>query len=445
MKKFWFVFLILFVFGTSLIFAQTEAEIRRILLERIGSDADPKIGITLALVDENGTRFISSNAENKAAAQAVYEIGSVTKIFTTTLLAEMVKRGEVRLDDPVAKYLPATVKVPVFGEKQITLEHLATQTSGLPRMPDNFKPANPQNPYVDYTTEKLYEFLSKYALTRAPGEKYEYSNLGMGLLGHALSLRLKISLEDAFKKRILEPLGMKNTAMTLTPELKARLVPGFNPLGKPAANWDLAESLAAAGALRSTPEDAANFVAANSGVKKSNLADAFAAAHEPKTQAGAPEMRIGLGWHVLSRNGNEITWHNGGTGGYRSFIGFDKKRKKGVVVLANASLDLDDIGFYLLGAGQLQKTLEIAPEILDKYVGEYQITPALILTLAREGRRLFFQPTGQAKIQVFAESETEFVIRQVRAKIKFNKNEKGEVTGLTFSQMGRETPAAKIK
>jgi CubicO group peptidase (beta-lactamase class C family) len=444
MKKFWVIFMILFVLGLSQTFAQTDAEIRQILLERIGSDADPKIGITVALIDENGVRFVHSSSENKAAAQAVYEIGSVTKVFTTTLLADMVKRGEVRLDDPVSKYLPANVKVPTFGDKQITLEHLATQTSGLPRIPGNFKPADPQNPYIDYTPEKLYEFLSNYSLTRVPGEKHEYSNLGIGLLGHALSLRLKMNLEDAIKGRILAPVGMKNTVMTLTPELRARLAPGFNPLGKPAANWDFSV-LGAAGALRSTPEDVATFIQTNLGLRKSDLAEVFIAAQEPRTQASSPETRIGLGWMTSARNSAEITWHNGGTGGYRSFVGFDRKRKKGVAVLANASLDLDDIGFYLLGAGQLQKTLEVAPEILDKYVGEYQITPTLNLTITREGKRLFFQPTGQAKVQVFAESETEFVIRQVRAKIKFNKNEKGEVSGLTFSQMGRETPARKIK
>jgi hypothetical protein len=189
----------------------------------------------------------------------------------------------------------------------------------------------------------------------------------------------------------------------------------------------------------------ATFVAANLGLKKTNLTEIFAMAQEPKTQAGSPEMRIGLGWHVLSRNGNEITWHNGGTGGYRSYVGFDKKRKKGVVVLTNMSLDIDDIGLYLLGAGQLQKTLELAPEILEKYVGEYQVTPTLNLMITREGKKLFFQPTGQSRVQIFAESETDFVIRQVRAKVKFTKNEKGEVTGLTFSQAGRETSAPKIK
>jgi CubicO group peptidase (beta-lactamase class C family) len=444
MKKLLFVFLILFVFGSSAIFAQTDQEIRQILIERIGADADPKIGITVALVDENGVRYVASQAESKTAAQSVYEIGSVTKVFTTTLLADMVKRGEVRLDDPVSKYLPANFKVPASNDKQITLEHLATQTSGLPRMPDNFKPANRQNPYIDYTPENLAEFLSKHTLARAPGEKFEYSNLGMGLLGHVLSVRLKMSLEDAFKQRILAPVGMKNTAMVLTPELKARLVSGFNEIGKPTANWDFAV-LAAAGGLRSTPEDVATFVQANLGFKKTDLADVFAVAHEPRAPVNAPERRIGLGWQILSRNGSEITWHNGGTGGYRSFVGLDKKRKKGVVVLANAALDLDDIGLYLLGAGQLQKAFEIAPETLDKYVGEYQVTPTINFAVTRQGKRLFFQPTGQPPIQIFAESETEFVIRQVRAKIKFNKNEKGEITGLTFSQMGRETPAAKVK
>ena len=434
--------LLIFVMLGQRVNAQTDAEIRSVMSERL-SGADSKIGIVIAVIDEKGTRFVA-HPDNKSAAATVYEIGSVTKVFTAELLAEMVGRGEVSLDDPVSKFLPATVKVPTRNGKQITLLHLATHTSGLPRLPGNFKPANPLNPYADYSVENLYDFLSKHELARDPGEKYEYSNLGMGLLGHALSLRAKMSYEDAVKKRILEPLGMKNTVMTLTPEMRTRLAPGHNPLGKPTPNWDLSV-LSGAGSFRSTPEDMAMFVAANMGLKKSNLSEAFALAHEPRTSAGSPVMRIGLGWHVLNKDGSEITWHNGETGGYKSFAGFNKKLKKGVVILANMPVEMDDIGMYLLGAGELQKVLEIAPEILDKYVGEYELAPEFVLTVTRAGKKLFVQATNQPQLQVFAESETDFFYKQVKAKIKFTKNEKGEVTSLTLFQGGREMPARKIK
>lgn len=442
LQFFVFVFIALFNLNGQAVYGQTEAEVRQILTQRLG-DANSKIGISVSLIDEKGTRFIGQ-PEAAATASGVYEIGSVTKVFTAVLLADMVKRGEVRLEDEAAKFLPATVKMPSKSGKQITLQHLATHTSGLPRLPDNLKPANPLNPYADYTVEQLYDFLSKHELRREIGEKYEYSNLGAGLLGHILSLRAKMSYEDLVKKRILEPLGMKNTAMTLTPAMQAKLAPGHNPFGKPTPNWDLTV-LAGAGAFRSTPEDMAVFAAANLGLKKSKLDEVLTASHEPKTQAGSPDTKVALGWHVTNRNGNEIVWHNGGTGGYRSWVGFDKKRKKGVFVIANMQTDIDDIGFYLLGAGELQKTVEVAPEILDKYVGEYQVAPTFILTVTREGKNLFIQATNQQKLPVAAESETEFVQRQARARFRFNKNDKGEVIGLTLLQGGRETPAQKIK
>src|SRR5207244_1074108 len=139
-----------------------------------------------------------------------------SKAFTAVLLADMVTRGEVKLDDPVSKYLPETVKVPAYQDRVITLLDLTTQTSGLPRLPSNLKPADPGNPYADYDVDRLYAFLNGYTLTRAPGAKYEYSNLGVGLLGHALARRAGKSYEELVTERILKPLKMTRTSITLS-------------------------------------------------------------------------------------------------------------------------------------------------------------------------------------------------------------------------------------
>src|SRR5262249_48036639 len=150
----------------------------------------------------------------------------------TTLLADMVRHGEVRYEQPVADLLPKTVHVPEKAGRKITLLDLATQRSGLPRLPGNLN-ATGDNPYGAYSVDSLYAFLSRYELPRAPGERYEYSNLGMGLLGHALSLRSGKSYETLVVERVARPLAMRDTRVTLDAELRSRLAAGHDLAGKP--------------------------------------------------------------------------------------------------------------------------------------------------------------------------------------------------------------------
>src|SRR5687768_4364969 len=169
-----------------------DSTVRRILADRLASGRG--MGFVLAVVERGkAPRYYSTGTAGVAGVRldstTVFEIGSITKVFTSALLADMVQRGEVKLDDPISKYLPKAVRVPVRKGKEITLIDLATQSSGLPRLPSNLKPASVANPYADYTVANLYEFLSGYTLTRDIGSQYEYSNLGVGLLGHVLSLR----------------------------------------------------------------------------------------------------------------------------------------------------------------------------------------------------------------------------------------------------------------
>jgi D-alanyl-D-alanine-carboxypeptidase/D-alanyl-D-alanine-endopeptidase len=221
----------------------------------------------------------------------------------------MVQRGEVALTDPVTKYLPAGVKVPEWRGRQITLQDLATHTSGLPRIPSNLAPKDPNNPYADYSVQQPYQFLSGYQLTRDIGAQYEYSNLGGGLLGHALPRRAGMDYEELVRTRICEPLGMKSTGITLSRDMKARLAGGHNQALEGAANWDL-PTLAGAGALRSTANDLLSFLAASLGYTKSPLAPAMAAMLAVRRPTGVPGLEIALGWHILSRDGHEIIWHN---------------------------------------------------------------------------------------------------------------------------------------
>ncbi|MEJ7810699.1 MAG: serine hydrolase [Gemmatimonadaceae bacterium] len=436
----------------------SDSVIRAILKERV--DAGRSAGIVVGTLDAGGKRRVvaygaggptGSTGVTPLDGNSVLEIGSVTKVFTGTLLASMVARGDVRLDDPVAKYLPATVKVPERGGKQITLLDLATQSSGLPRLPSNLRPKDATNPYADYSEAQMYEFLSGYTLPRDIGSRYEYSNLGMGLLGHALARRAGKSYEALVTERILQPLGMSDTRVTLTPAMRARLTPGHDMAGKPVANWDL-PTLAGAGALRSTVNDMLTFLAANVATGAGPLSMVMPQARLSRHPTDNPNLSIGLAWHLLKGPGREIVWHNGGTGGYHSFIAFDPAARTGVVVLSNSSSDIDDIGLHLIEPGiplqALPKTrAEVAVDAatLDAYVGEYELAPTFRIAITRDGASLFAQATDQPKSQLFAESPTSFFLKVVDAQVSFDKDASGKVTQLVLHQNGQHSPGRKVK
>lgn len=196
----------------------TDPELETMLRLTVEDGATP--GMVLGVVEADGTgRVVSFGSAGSGArplsAGSVFEIGSITKTFTATLLADMVARGQVALDDPVALYLPDRVTVPSRGDREITLLDLATHTSGLPRNPENHRPPDLRDPWASYTVEILYAFLSGYELPRDPGTEYEYSNLGFGLLGHALARAAGQPFEELLRERILEPLGMDRTGYDL--------------------------------------------------------------------------------------------------------------------------------------------------------------------------------------------------------------------------------------
>jgi D-alanyl-D-alanine-carboxypeptidase/D-alanyl-D-alanine-endopeptidase len=436
----------------------SNAEIRTILVDRVDVQHQSS-GIVVGVIDPEGRRVVAyGNAdrggETKIDGNTVFEIGSVTKVFTSLLLAIAVERGEVALSDPVSKYLPAGVKVPERGGKKITLLDLATHTSGLPRLPSNLAPRDPSNPYADYTVRQLYDFLGTYELPRDIGSQYEYSNVGGGLLGHVLALRAGTDYETLFRTRIAAPLGMKSTAVTLSSDMTRRLAIGHNDRGEKVPNWDF-PTLAGAGAIRSTANDLLTFLAAELGYEKTALAAAMAsqlAVRRPTSNTG---LEIALGWHVFKKGGDrEIVWHNGGTGGYRSFIGSDPRSRVGVVVLSDTftAAGVDDIGQHLLDpavalsqAPRTHKEIAIDTKTLDGYVGRYQLTPNFILTVTRDEKRLFAQATGQSAIELFAEGNREFFMKAVDAQITFETDDQGRATSLTLHQNGAHTPAKRIE
>lgn len=331
----------------------SDAEIRKILVDRIDVQKQG-VGAVVGLVDAKGRRIVSygsfeTDGKRPVDGDTVFEIGSMTKVFTSLIMMDMAEHGEISLTDPIAKYLPAGVKVPERNGRKITFEDISMQSSGLPRLPNNMHPKDFLNPYADYSVAQLYQFLSGYELPRDIGSKYEYSNLAVGLMGHVLALRAHTDYETLVRGRVLEPLGMKSTAITLTPEMQSRLAPGHNAGMKTVPNWDL-PTLAGAGALRSTANDMLTFLSANLGYTKTALAPAMAAMVKKHNPTGSNGLEIAYGWHIFLRDGNPLIWHNGGTGGYRTFMGYVPKTGVGVVVLSNASTGpgMDDLGRHLL-------------------------------------------------------------------------------------------------
>ena len=421
------------------------AEIRSIMANRVESGR--AVGMVTGVIDEKGRQVVASGKVSLDGTQqpdgdTVFEIGSVTKVFTSLILADMIEKGEVKPDDPVAKFLPATVKVPSRNGREITLLDLSMQVSGLPRLPDNLKPADPANPYADYDASKLYDFLSRYTLTRDPGEKYEYSNLAVGLLGHALALKAGMSYEELLRRRIFDPLGMSGTSITLSEAQKKRLAPGYDGGLKPVKNWDFAV-LAGCGAVRSTVNDMLKFVAANLELTDTPLKFAVRRMRAVTKGIGAPDLEIGMAWHVFTKFDTRIWWHNGGTYGYRSFVGFNPAKKEGVVLLCNTFMDNDDLGKHVLESRYpvttFHKEVQVDAAVLEPYVGEYELTPAFKITVTREAARLFAQATGQPRFEIFAQSESEFFLKVVDARITFLKD------GLILHQGGMDQKAKKVK
>lgn len=447
--------LLTFVATSAFAGTPTDAEIRRILTERIDVQKQG-VGIVVGVIDEHGRRVVAHgtfDTKNKRAVDGdtLFEIGSMTKVFTSLLLADAVQRGEVKLDDPAAIYLPATVKMPRRGDKQITLADLATHTSALPRLPSNLTPADPANPYADYTVEQLYAFLASYELPRDIGAEYEYSNLGAGLLGHLLARRANSDYATLVRTRITAPLSMKNTFIAIPSNAKTRMATGHDETLTAVANWDL-PTLAGAGALRSTANDMLTFLAAQLGYTKSPLTPAMTSMLRTRRPTGASNMTIALGWHIAtSSNGGEIVWHNGGTGGYRSFIGFDPKTRSGVVVLSNTSTiaGVDDIGRHLLDPAApllaMPKQVAAKTELFDRFVGRYQLAPNFILTITRENEHLYLQATGQPRFEIFPKGDREFFLKVVDAQVTFDADVDGRAPSLVLHQNGQHLPGKRLE
>lgn len=329
--------------------------------------AKTNAGMVVGLLDEHGSRVFSAGkmdngTDAKVDGDTIFEIGSCTKVFTSLLALDIARRGEVKLDDPVAKYLPERVKVPAFEGKEITLRHLATQDSGLPWNPDDLDKLllrEPRNLALKgfkeacdaWTAEDLYAFLARHKLTDAPGTKFQYSNVGMSLLGHAIALKAGESYESLVMNRIARPLKMDSTGITLTPEQETRLARGHWADGTPSSNLKF-QVQEPAGSLLSTANDLLKFLVANLGFTRTELGPLMEEMQVIRHTDSPRFGRTAMPWvdeGLYQPPGSELLAHGGGGYGYLAFIGFDKKQRRAVVVLSNQlAVNPSGVGWTIL-------------------------------------------------------------------------------------------------
>jgi D-alanyl-D-alanine-carboxypeptidase/D-alanyl-D-alanine-endopeptidase len=453
-------------FSTS--FARTQPvppddEIRKILAERIGEN-EKAIGIVVGVIDPQGRRIISYGHRNGGDARpldgdTVFEIASVTKVFTALLLADMVEKNEVALSDPASKYLTAAaIKLPERNGHLITLVDLATHTSGLPFMPADAPPFNDPTA-AKYSTGDLKRYLASYQLTRDIGSDWDYSNIGYWVLSEALAARAGKDTEDLIRSRVLAPLKMTDTDFELSPRMKSNLAPGHDSTLQPApaaSTIPIYSIMPAIGLLYSTTNDLLTFLSECMGYEPSPLAPAMniALSNRRSVQSGNEQA---LGWNVYGKDADQVIFRNGSSFGYASVMAYDPNSRVGVVVLTNQIGDVGDIARHLLrpdfslAKPANTKHIEIAvdPKILDSYVGRYEAKNEGIFAIARENDFLTIESPadwGLPKLRIRPESQRDFFATELPLRVTFQTGPDGKVGSLTiYPPRGQKgVPANKL-
>jgi serine-type D-Ala-D-Ala carboxypeptidase/endopeptidase len=310
------------------------------------------IGLVIGVV-KNDTVWIKGygvkNYLDKAKPDrsTLFELASIGKLFTTSMLQIGVAKEDFKLNQTIAECLVSKVKIP--NNYNATLLNLATHTSGLPSLPKNFmdKMIDEQNPYKDLITEDLYDYLKICNENTTIGE-YAYSNFGMGVLGHIIELKYNGKYEDIIKKEICNKLEMKNTTINLNSEQEKIVAQGYDENGKPNPIWQ-DNVLTGAGSFLSNAEDMTKFIKANLNADYSVISPQLILSHQPQLKG-----ETGLGWHMSNTWFDDlfglkgIIWHNGGAGGYSSYIAIDKISKSGIIILSNSATDITTLGINLM-------------------------------------------------------------------------------------------------
>lgn len=427
------------------------AEIRRMLTVRVDLQKRAT-GIVVGVTGPNGHRIIAYGVRSledrtPVDGRTVYGIGSLTKVFTALLLAQDVQSGRLRLDEPVRDCVPtATGFLSATGGREPTFADLATHTSGLPLRPDNLPSKDPDDKYAGYTEARLLAYLSSFKPSRPPGAAYEYSNVGYGLLGLALSRCDHADYATLLRERVTGPLGLSDTSLEPTAGMHKREAVGYDLDFRPLPHEEV-NVLAPAGDLKSTADDLLTFLDAALERTPTGLAPAFEELTKIRRPGGMePATGIALGWNIYEHDGRTIIWKNGNVDGYRAFMGYDPEAKIGIVALANMLTPegADDIGLHLLDPSypanlkvpRPHHQVAIDPATLDRYVGDYKFSDGSVFSVSRTGDRLFVTPPGSGPLPMYPEGDDRFFLKIVDAELTFGGFASGHATRLVWSQEG---------
>ncbi|NOT89120.1 MAG: serine hydrolase [Lysobacter sp.] len=435
-------------FACTAAHATTDAGLQAIVGKRLHGDTSGAC-FAVAVIDKTVSRAYvcadGKDASDRIDAKTAFEIGSVSKPMMAALLAGLIRDGKASLDDPLSAYLPKGSSVPTFDGKPILLRHIVTHTSGLPAIPAGVD-HDPLNPYAKADGATLLKVLSTTSLAQAPGAKFEYSNFAAMLLSYAIARRAGSDFETLLDTRVFAPLGMDRSYINRKPEGVTAAI-GHTPDAKATPAWTFPSDFAGVGGVRSTLDDMVRYVQGQFGGAPKPLDADFRMTHVPvANDAKAP---IAMHWMLAQLNGRTFLAHEGGTGGFSSFVAFDPERKFGVVILSDTALHerggLGSLGLHLLDpkvplgkprTGGSTPPLVLSAEELNAYAGEYPLMPNFVLTVRVDGGTLTAQATGQGAFPIAPTAKDVFEAPDFGIVIRFQRDAAGKVVALKLDQGG---------
>jgi serine-type D-Ala-D-Ala carboxypeptidase/endopeptidase len=394
-------------------------------------------------------RGTTGSPKTPPTADSLFEIGSITKIYTAMLVADAERKALLKLDDPLSDFLPPGITAPTRDGEVITLKQLLNHTSGLPSLPKSVV-AESENPYANYNETMLYNDLNTSTLESEPGEVQAYSNFGAGLAGFVVGKKLGRGYAAELADRVLVPLGLRSTSLGVSPAQRSQVVTGANDDLKPTVAWTF-DALAPAGGLMSSARDQVRMLEAQlASLRKQNTDSTdprplamLAATH--KVLFESKDSKTAYGWMI---DGKGRYWHNGGTGGYHSFVGFDPDKNIAVVVLAATSSSLVDrlaISLFAIAAGDPVPPVKFptAKELADG-VGSYYIDELKVaIAVTQVNNRLYIAGPGEAPTRLIPLTAREFLIESLQTVVVFEEKA-GTIGQLIFVIGGKQFAAKRL-
>jgi serine-type D-Ala-D-Ala carboxypeptidase/endopeptidase len=385
--------------------------------------------------------------EKRIGPTSAFEIGSVSKTMSSTLLANLIVQGKVSLEDPLQKYLPKGVTAPQFSGEAILLKHLVTHTSGLPAVPD-FSTSPADNPYANVDEASIYKTLSSSRLSRAPGSQMEYSNYASMLLSTIVAKQYGVDFESALKQQLFQPLSMQRSYVNQKTK-DTNAAQGHTPNGKSTVAWSFNTNLSGVGGVRSTLDDMVAYAKAQLNPAATSIAKSIELTQQRVSVPG--NQGTGMNWMLAPLNGRELLAHEGGTGGFSSFVAVDKTKKRAVVILSDTAMTntggLGSLGLHLLdnkvSLGKPRTVQTPSAELLKALVGQYKINNVMQMAITQENGKLYTQTEGQPKFEMAYDSAGDFYPLEFDAILRPKKLSNGSYQ-LSLLQGGGGFPLERI-